>query len=170
LQTAYHRRNQRVMVTLLHRAEQRVQWLGRAVIAIVAVDILILVAEVLHLVPAAAALLQGVSALLIFFAAGLPAAMASLNGIMAQAELARLGDRSGHLAEILGGDGSGTDASRLAQLRALRRDIEAAARPDAHDPAGWTLETLWLAESIATDCVREVADWAVLYAKPVPES
>lgn len=99
-----------------------------------------------------------------------PAAMASLNGVMAEAELARLGDRSGHLADILGGDGSGTDAPRLAQFRALRRDIEAAAQPDGRNPGSWGLETLWLAKSIATVCVREVADWAVLYAKPVPES
>ena len=91
----------------------------------------------------------------------LPAAVAALDGLRFQSEAGRLAERSRTLAETL--------ASRRAQAEALAHRIaEAQADPD-RDPGAWSLECLRLAEGVPEDCVREVAEWTVLYAKELPE-
>lgn len=98
---------------------------------------------------------------LVFLAAVLPAAVASLNGIRFQSECLRLAERSALLAGIL--DGHREECGRLAVAIA-------ASRATGADPGAWTLEALDLAESCAQAAVDDVAEWSVLYAKELLEA
>jgi len=86
---------------------------------------------------------------LIFLAAVLPAAVASLNGVRFQSECARLSDRSAQMAVQLG----------LLQERANMP------RPR---PARM-LDALRLAEDVARLTLDEVAEWSAIYGKEFVE-
>jgi hypothetical protein len=114
----------------------------------------------------------------LFLTALLPAAVAALNGLRFQSECRRLAERSATLRVILGGRPTAVPAAppeitggRGRQVEDLARRVAAAKHPTADtDPGAWSLDTLRLAERIAEDCTREVAEWSVLYAKELPET
>jgi len=171
-QAVYHDRNARTMGRMHTFAERLGSWLSKAVIFFVAVDMLILLAEIFHRlperwVPAA----QQATPWLVFLAALLPAAVASLNGIRFQSECRRLAERSAVMRTILRGHDrkDGTKAGRWAEADRLASRMATAQASPAADPAAWCLEVLHLTETIARDFVHEVAEWSVLYAKEVPE-
>ena len=69
--------------------------LGWTVIGVVAMDLVIIALDLLHLLPHAVAhSLHGLIPWLLFLAALLPAAVASLNGLRFQSECGRLAERS----------------------------------------------------------------------------
>ena len=171
-QIAYHRRNEHTNETMDRRAERAVTWLSRAVLGIVALDLLIVGMaltvpglEAAHLLPAGPAetistvthALHGLAPWLLLGAALLPAAVAALNGLRFQSEAGRLAERSRTLVQTLAG--------RQREAQALLHRIDRAQA----DPGAWSLEALHLAERVADDCIHEVAEWSVLYAKELPE-
>ncbi|WP_295449363.1 hypothetical protein [uncultured Thiodictyon sp.] len=120
--------------------------------------------------------LHAASPWLLFLAALLPAAVAALNGLRFQSECRRLAERSATLRVILGGRPAAPanprqiTGGRGRQAMDLGQRIAAAHADPATDPGAWSLDTLLLAERIAEDCTREVAEWSVLYAKELPET
>ncbi len=188
-QVVYHARNARAMRRLERFTEGAGNGLSRAVVYIVALDIVIVALDLVHLLPHALGhLLHGFTPWLIFLAAVLPAAVASLNGLRFQSECGRLAERSAMLRVILGGRSTDTQApesepepeltgGRWHETGALAARIAAGADAESEpgsepgtDIAAWSLDTLLLTERIADDCVREVAEWSVLYAKQLPET
>lgn len=181
-QIAYHERSEHTHEAMDHRAEAAVTWLSRAVLGFVALDLLILAAflglsghEAAPLLPAGAAHaaptahavraivdgLHGLTPWLLLLAAVLPAAVAALNGLRFQSEAGRLAERSRSLALALAG--------RRREAAALTQRMDRARADPDGDPGAWSLAGLRLAERVADDCVREVAQWSVLYAKELPE-
>ena len=150
-QVHYHRRNHRTLAAMSRWLEHSGRWLNRAVIAVVVVDIAILMLGGFHVLtprqeePLHLYLAPG----LIFLAAVLPAAVASLNGVRFQSECARLSDRSAQMAVQLG----------LLQERANMP------RPR---PARM-LDALRLAEDVARLTLDEVAEWSAIYGKEFVE-
>jgi hypothetical protein len=175
-QIAYHDRNARTMHRLSRYAEQGGLLLSRAVVLIVAGDVLILLLDLLgQLPPPLAHLLHRTAPWLIAAAALLPAAVAALNGLSFQSECQRLADRSSRLHTLLAGrPGPRPVPGRGDQALALSRKIAAAgtdADPDAGPDLGaWTLDALLAHERVARDCVQEVAEWSVLYAKELRDT
>ncbi|AUB82773.1 hypothetical protein [Candidatus Thiodictyon syntrophicum] len=161
-QITYHDRTQGLMHRLDRFAEQAGARLSQAVIWVVAFDLLLLVLYLTHRLPWADWIKHDLAPWLIFLAAVLPAAVASCNGLRFQGETRRLAERSKRLARVLGGRAAAAQglAGRLAQARAQ----------PATDPGAWSLDILRLAERVAEDCLHEVADWSVLYAKELPET
>jgi hypothetical protein len=99
---------------------------------------------------------------LIFFAAVLPAVVASLNGIRFQSECLRIAERSAVMVKVL--EGYRGECDRLeAKLVTVRAD------PNS-DPGGWTLDVLDVAESCAQVTADEVAEWSVLYSRALLEA
>jgi hypothetical protein len=187
-QIAYHQRNEHTNETMDRRAERAVTWLSRAVLVIVGLDLLIVgmalalpehtaVHAAGHPLPAGPAAtiaavahtLHAVTPWLLLGAALLPAAVAALNGLRFQSEAGRLAERSRTLVQTL------TGRQREAQVLLHRIDRARADRYDhsgddpGGDPGAWSLEALRLAERVADDCIHEVAEWSVLYAKELPE-
>ena len=191
-QVAYHARTALTLERMDRFAERAGAWLNWTVVAVVAVDIAILLLYLVIRVPGIADLLtpdlaeplhhlahelHGHAPWLLFLAAVLPAAVASLNGLRFQGESARLAERSAMLRLILGGRPRDALANppeitggRGQQAADLLDRIERAQSDPATDPGAWSLDTLRLTERIADDCVREVGEWSVLYAKELPET
>jgi hypothetical protein len=134
------------------------RWLERltrrinlAVILIAVADVMLLLAEVFHLLPCVA---EGVahdvvSPWLIAFAAILPAAVASLNGVRFQSECTRFADRSARMA------------GELARLR-FQAGI-AGPRPIR------IADALHMADDTARLTLDEVAEWSAIYGKEFVE-
>ncbi|WP_295387530.1 hypothetical protein [uncultured Thiodictyon sp.] len=169
-QIAYHLRSTHTHEAMDRRAERAVTRINKAVLGFVALDCLILTVvlatpwlEAARLLPEHGLWhgLHGFTPWLLLLAAVLPAAVAALNGVRFQSEAARLGDRSQSLTQVLIG--------HRQEALALARRMERAAAQPAGDPGAWSLDTLRLGERVAQDCVREVAEWTVLYAKELPE-
>jgi hypothetical protein len=188
-QVVYHRRNLHAMARLHRSAEHAGAWISRWVVYIVVADLAIVAADLAHLLPVAVGhALHGLTPWLLFLAAVLPAAVASLNGLRFQSECRRLAERSAIIRVIVGGrPGMGRDGrldqkpelvgGRWREVDALlARIADGEASGDAagdglgDDRGAWTLEALGLTEAIADDCTREVAEWSVLYAKELPET
>ena len=176
-QLAYHERSAHTHEAMDHRAERAVTWLNAAVLGVVALDLLILAlvlatpwlaagdrlpAGLSHDLHTIGHGLHGATPWFLLLAAVLPAAVAALNGVRFQSEAARLGERSQTLAQALQG--------RRQEAQALADRMDRAQAPPADDPGAWSLDTLRLGERVADDCVREVAEWTVLYAKELPET
>ena len=162
-QSAHHARNARLMGRLDQFTARAARRLSTAVVAVVLLDLLLVAWGAVGTMPASAIQPAHLAApWLMFLAALLPAAVASLNGLRFQSECQRRAERSLHLHRVLGGR-----RRQIAEL-AARMDA-AAARPD-DDIGAWTLDALRAGERVAGDCVLEVADWSVLYAKELPET
>ncbi|MGE3166317.1 MAG: hypothetical protein AB7O52_15530 [Planctomycetota bacterium] len=170
-QANYHDKTAHTMSRLESATDFLARALSLGVIVFVALDLLILVAEVFHVLPdpwshrvAAAA------PWLVFLAALLPAAIASLHGIRFQSECGRLAERSAVMRTILRGrDPKATPGGRWAEADRLAQRIATASADPTHDPGAWSAEVLRLSERVAHDFVQEVAEWSVLYAKEVAE-
>jgi hypothetical protein len=113
---------------------------------------------------------------LILLTAVLPTAVAAVNGLRFQTECLRLAQRSAIVRTILGGEPDDPlsedpplTGGRWKEAADLAQRIEQA-KKSTDDVAAWSLDVLLLAERIADDFVREVAEWSVLYAKEVPET
>jgi hypothetical protein len=150
-QILYHQRNGLAMGRMHEALEKWVHGLNIFVIAVVAVD---LIAVWLHLDPE-----DLLAPWLIFAAAVLPAAVASLNGLRFQSECQRLADRSKAILRLL--EGQATKAQRLQSW------IKSDRANPATGEGAYTMKVLALTEGVARDLVEEVAEWSVLYAKDV---
>ncbi len=141
-------------------------WLNLSVIAVVSIDLLLLLFVLLDfigdLVPEGLiGMMHTGSPVLLFLAAILPAAVASLNGIRFQSECRRLADRSGIMQYV---------------LSALRDDLNTLAGEVDYDlkhpdtaAGSRTYEAMALAEQCGRVAVDEVAEWSVLYSKKLVE-
>lgn len=155
-QIRYHRHNAAVMANMSRRLERLANRLSLAVVVIVALDLALLVADGLHLLPYDfAEIVHKAAPWLLFLAAILPAAVASVNGIRFQSECARLADRSERMVSIL--EALEERATRLAdKAGASGRRVR-------------TVDVLRLGEDVARITLDEVADWSALYAKEMVE-
>jgi hypothetical protein len=155
-QIGYHQRVRDTMHRLHHFIEKSGGRLSLLVIGAVVIDLSILsgVVDWLHH-------LHPLTPWLIFLAALLPAAVASLNGIHFQSECDRLADRSTVMEKLL------KDHADKAQE--LAECIKRAHGHPVTDPGAWSAVVLRLAENCARDLVEEVAEWSVLYGKDVSE-
>lgn len=156
-QHAYHLRNADRLGRMAHSLSHRAEVLNMVVIGCVALDIALLIAGIaFHNLPIP---LEVLKVLLIASAAALPAAVAATYGVREQSEAQRLSGRSQQLAESLAAMKTDVD-----QLRARMRQLGA----DGADPGAWTLECLDRAERCARLVAEDVAEWSVLYGKPMP--
>lgn len=156
-QLGYHRRNAATMTAMSRYLERLGNVLSVAVIGIVSIDLLLLLADGLHLLPEwLSDFVHKAAPWLLFLAAVLPAAVASLNGIRFQSECSRLADRSERMIGILAG----------LDMRATA--LQTAAPRDAHGPR-LASAALKLAEDTARITLDEVAEWSAIYAKELVE-
>lgn len=103
-QAKYHDRNARTMHALHLFIEEVSSMLAWIVIAVVVIDVLVLGAEVLHLLPEAwVPIAKGATPWLIFVSAVLPAMVAALSGMRFQSECRRLAERSAVMRTVLAG-------------------------------------------------------------------
>jgi len=161
-QIRYHERNADTMKQVGESMESLAVLLNKSVIGFVALDIVALIITLCHVLPETIeAMIHTVSPWLLFLAAVLPAAVASLNGIRFQAECRRLADRSTVIASVL-------KATRTSAESLVATLDQARQQPD-QDRGAWTLEALGLADSCAREMLQEVAEWSALYTKEVPE-
>jgi hypothetical protein len=176
-QAKYHHRNALTMGSFYNFTVRWGGLLNVSVIGIVVLDLLILILSMLDLLPATILEdIHSVAPWLILLTAILPAAVAAVNGLRFQTECLRLAQRSAIVRTILGGepdepssDDPPLTGGRWKEADDLAQKIECA-KKSADDVAAWSLDVLLLAERIADDFVREVAEWSVLYAKEVPET
>jgi len=168
-QAKYHDRNARTMHAMHHACEKVAVGLGWTVIAVVAIDLLLVGCEVLHWLPETCKpVVKAATPWLIFISAVLPAVTAALGGIRFQSECQRLAERSAVMRVMLQGR-TDTPGGRQALADALARRIAKAQAVPATDPGSWSREALRLTERVATDFVQEAAEWSVLYAKEVSD-
>lgn len=161
-QISYHRRNASTMSGIQRFTERWSKRLNIAVIIAVSVDLAVLMVEGFGLLPEGLSqFVRAKAPWLVFLAALLPAAVASLNGIRFQSECGRLADRSAVVARFL--ERRAAEAERL-QKRIALAATHASGRAVAHVP-----EVLRLTEGCARDLVEEVTEWSVLYAKDIAE-
>ncbi|MCW5695640.1 MAG: hypothetical protein KIS96_02775 [Bauldia sp.] len=157
-QAAYHRRNATALSRMSRSLERTANALGITVILIVCFDLILLVAGGLHWLPAdVEAVVYDSAPWLLFLAAILPAAVASLNGIRFQSECARLADRSVQMVGIL----AGFDRRAAALEQRLATGVGIRRLP--------IIDALRLADEIGRLTLDEVADWSALYAKDIVE-
>jgi hypothetical protein len=172
--TGQFRYHNRIALTnaKMHRAtEQWSRWLTLTVIGAVTLDISILTAEYFSLLPHAwESFFSSATVCLVFLAAILPAAVASLNGVRFQTECKRLADRSSVVRSMLGGhSGSSEPGGWMLEAMKLHQRITKSESESVANPGSWNVEVMLLCEQIASDLAQEVAEWSVLYAKEVPE-
>jgi hypothetical protein len=161
-QIQYHRANNKTMGRMNRVLEGFGSVLNILVIAVVVVDLVILAITAFHLLPEEwANRLEDASPWLLLAAAVLPAAVASLNGVLFQSESARLADRSGHLGRLFAT--FDRNAVRLQDQLTVSRAAPATAL------GSWTLEVLDLSDTCARVTLDEAAEWSALYAKAVRE-
>lgn len=161
-QIRYHNNNADTMGQMHRRLEGWGSRLNWVVIVAVAIDLLILGLASSPCLPEDwAHRLHAASPWLLFLAAVIPAAVASLNGIRFQSECRRLAERSAAMEKIL-------TVCRKSATELGVALAQAASNPD-QDPGAWILEALALAEDCGRLTVDEVAEWSVLYAKEVIE-
>lgn len=161
-QVTYHDRNEKIMERMNHALEACVGVLTLTVISAVVVDIAIVIVAALPIWSEAAAHRWHLGTLwLVFLATVLPAAIASLNGIRFQSEARRLADRSSVVGKIL--------RAHEAKTKDLKNRLELARANPAMNPGSWAVEVMLRIEACAQDLAEEVADWAVMYARDVPE-
>ncbi|WP_058554596.1 hypothetical protein [Thiohalocapsa sp. ML1] len=177
-QVAYHADNARIMRRLDLFTEQTARRLGSALVAVVVLDLALVAWELRGTLPASIAPTAHLAApWLMFLAALLPAAVAALSGLRFQSECRRLAERSEHLRRLLGGRPADRHArppeltgGRWLELATLSQRVDGCTADPDSDIGAWSADALAAAERIAIDCVREVAEWSVLYAKELPET
>lgn len=149
------------------------KWSG-LVIAAVSVDVVLATTEAFHLIPQGWTSAAVKCSVFLMVVAGLvPAAVAAMNGIRVQSECERLTDRHHFVRLILGGrfaDSSGnvTLGGYWLSMSGLIRKIQDKAS-DTGNFGTWSGEVLELTEELATDMVREVSEWSVVYDREVME-
>ncbi len=150
-QVDYHARNRKKLKAMSRWLEHLGRGVNGAVIAVAAADVLLLVVEGAHLLPSIYEpfLHDLLAPTLIAFAAVLPAAVASANGVRFQSECTRLADRSLQMAEEL---------SRLEARSWIIRS-----RPIR------IVDALHLATDTARLTLDEVAEWSAIYGKEFVE-
>jgi len=159
------------MSAMYHAIDTWGKRFNKAVIGFVALDIVILALDLLHVLPENLShIMHGITPWLVFLAAVLPAVVAGLNGVRFQSECQRLAERSAVMRVIMGGRSArpadGIDGGRFAAAERLLARME---RNADNTPGSWSLDALRFTEKIANDFVQEVAEWSVLYAKEVAE-
>ena len=167
-QAKYHSNNTHTMHAMYHWLEAAQKWLGWAVIAIVAIDLLLIACEVMHWPEELIPIAKTATPWLIAISAILPTIVAALSGIRFQSECQALSERSDVMRAILAGHSDKPDG-RLLQGDCLISDIESAIANPATDLGSWTHDAMRYTERVATDFVQEAAEWSVLYAKEVSE-
>ena len=162
-QIEYHRATSHTQLRM-HRWIQRWVWrLNLAVIIIVFLDLLLILARLLGWRSAWVEAGHSYGPVLVFFAAVLPAVVASLNSIRFQSECLRIAERSAVMVEML--EGCRAECGVLqARMRAAR------AQDGLDDPGAWTLEALDVGEVCAQMLSDEVAEWSVLYSRDLLEA
>jgi len=162
-QIEYHRATSHTQLRM-HRWIQRWVWrLNLAVIIIVSLDLVLILARLLGLRSGWVEAGHSYGPVLVFFAAVLPAVVASLNSIRFQSECLRIAERSAVMVEML--EGCRAECEVLeARMRSARM------HGGAGDPGGWTLEALELGEVCAQMLSDEVAEWSVLYSRDLLEA
>ena len=169
-QAVYHQRTADTMGRLCIWTERLGSGMGLTVIGFVAADVLILIADHLHLLPHGLVhTLHGWTPWLLFGAAVLPAAVAAFNGIRFQSECRRLVDRSVVMRVMLVGRDPHSQGGRWQNAACLLHRMAATEADPVNNPGAWSLDALRLTEAVAKDFVQEVAEWSVLYAKELPE-
>jgi hypothetical protein len=186
-QAVYHDKNARTMERLRALVENWGKTLNVVVIGFVLLDTLgILLADLPGLFPVSwTHLVHASTPWLLFSAAVLPAAVASLNGIRFQSECRRLAERSALMRTILGGRDRvpavrvGKWRRFVAFMKTLFPRKNKAEEPAELSGGKWaeasgvdpssTADVLYFTESVARLFAHEVAEWSVLYAKEVPE-
>jgi hypothetical protein len=171
-QAKYHLDNSERMERMHEWAEKKAGALNVWVMWLVGIDLVGLGLEISGILPhELESLIKFASFGLVFFAAFLPTAVASLNGIRFQSECRRLAERSGVMRVILEGHSKGSSRNRgkdgLAQQ--LLDHIKREQKDKEGDPGSWIPEVLRFAESVAHVFVDEVSEWSILYAKEVAE-
>lgn len=162
-QIEYHRATSHTQLRM-HRWIQRWVWrLNLAVIIIVFLDLLLIFARLLGFRGAWVEAGHSYAPVLVFFAAVLPAVVASLNSIRFQSECLRIAERSAVMVEMLEGC--------RAECEVLQARMRAARSHDGvEDPGGWTLEALDVGDVCAQMLSDEVAEWSVLYSRDLLEA
>ena len=176
-QVAYHADNACVMRRLDLLTEQTARRLSSALVAVVLLDLCLVVWEIRGTLPESVAPTAHLAApWLMFLAALLPAAVAALSGLRFQSECRRLAERSEHLRRLLGGRPADRDArppelsgGRWQDVSRLMARIEACSADVDGDIGAWSADALIATERVARDCVGEVAEWSVLYAKELSD-
>lgn len=164
-QIAYHRATSHTQLHM-HRWIQRWVWrLNLAVIIIVSIDVALILARMLGLQSGWVEAGHSYGPALVFLAAVLPAAVASLNSIRFQSECLRIAERSAVMVEMLEGWRAECEVLRT-RMRASRQEQDGRNR----DPGAWTLEAVELGESCAQMTSDEVAEWSVLYSRDLLEA
>ena len=153
-QILYHQRNSDTHEHMHKSLEKWVSRFNLTVLALVALDILV---TVMGWDPH-----HAVTVWIIFPAAVLPAAVASLNGLRFQSECQRLTDRSAVMVELL--------KDRAVQAAAFQARLVEASKHPADALGSYSVEALKLTESVAQELVEEVAEWSVLYSKSVTDT
>ena len=173
-QVAYHERNAGQMSAMDRFLEKWGGRLNKGVIGLVVLDLLVLLLMALDdhglLTGQLATVVHGLhdnAYWLVFGAAVIPAAVASLNGIRFQSECQRLAERSAVVRVVLAGH-SAQPAGRQKEAEDLLAAIRNGQGSPA-DPGSWNADVLRLGEAVANDLVQEVAEWSVLYAKEMAE-
>ncbi|HEV2181883.1 MAG TPA: hypothetical protein VGR59_16255 [Gemmatimonadaceae bacterium] len=162
-QIEYHRATSHTQLHM-HRWIQRWVWrLNLAVIIIVFLDLLLILARLLGFRSVWVEAGHSYGPVLVFFAAVLPAVVASLNSIRFQSECLRIAERSAVMVEMLEGCRAECEVLR-ARMRTARTD------DGTGDRGGWTLEALDLGEVCAQMLSDEVAEWSVLYSRDLLEA
>ncbi len=162
VQLDYHARNRDAMGRMHRSLERLAIWLRRAVVALLAVDLVIIALYLLRMLDGSALLaINGAMPLLVGMAAFLPVLLASVGGIQYQSECERLHERSRIMHLVLG--------QRDKEAAELRARMARAGETDT-DNGAWCLEALRIGEAIARDLVHEVTEWSVLYTKEVDEA
>jgi hypothetical protein len=177
-QAIYHERNALTMSRLQRWTNRLSLWFGGLVVAIVAVDLILVGLELVQqLSPSqstAARLtwfvphVKSTTPLLVILSAILPSVVAALSGIRYQSECQRLSERSAVMRALLIGSHADTDVRELAYWQVsdrLAARIEHAADHPEHNPGSWANEVLQVAEQIAAVFLKESSDWSVVYAK-----
>lgn len=143
-QIAYHQRNCETLASMSGSIEAAGRRMNKAVIGIVAIDLAIVLLFDLLPKPIGTTAHGPVALLLMSFAAVLPAAVASLNGIRFQTECTRISDRSAEMA------------SQLEQLRSYLESLSGSL---------CLLDVLHAMEDIARLTLDEVAEWSGMFGK-----
>jgi hypothetical protein len=162
-QIAYHRATSHTQLHM-HRWIQRWVWrLNVAVIIIVSMDLALILARLTGLRSGWVEAGHSYGPALVFLAAVLPAAVASLNSIRFQSECLRIAERSAVMVEMLDGWRAECDVLRT-RMRGARE------HGGDRDPGAWTLEAVELGEACAQMTSDEVAEWSVLYSRDLLEA
>jgi hypothetical protein len=150
-QIGYHTGNHDKLKSLGGWLEHLGRRLNKLVIIVAVVDLVLLILETADLIPFASAAVvhRWIEPTLVGFAAILPAAVASINGVRFQSECTRLADRSLQMA------------GELSNLE--RRSWRTGARRVR------LIDALHLANDAARLTLDEVAEWSAIYGKEFVE-